>query len=213
MAQQQPLSTIISVPLSSVVWTDPKTVYKYDKSAGFGVFDSTKGATIFAPENGLLTLLGDGSWMIKTDVTGGTREWIGVSKIKYAEGLKSNDFVKKGTVLGIALEDFAITLSQTMDNKSMLLDPVPYFLMARASFPDDPKPQAHQAMRGTAQEPPRAGGAAVPAPEHVPSNTELARTPDGALATKPLLTNKHLLAVGLGGLGIGALIAYNVRRR
>lgn len=205
----EPVSKTISVPLSSAVWTAKTTVYKYDRSTGFGLFEGTKNATIFAPESGTVTLLGDGTWLLKADVPGGVREWIGVSKLANIT-VKTGTFVKVGTPLGVAAEDFALSLNQSIDNKSTQIDPVPFFLMAHAGFVDAPQPQAQP--RPTGAEPPRATDpAALP---HTP-NSEIAVRPPEEIAAPPkmVITGKHLFAVAIGGLGLGALVAYNVRRR
>lgn len=210
--QQEAMSDTINVPLVSEVWTSKNTVYNYDRSAGYGTFLGTKNATVFAPQSGTITLLGDGSWIIKCDLAGGVVEWIGVSKLTNFY-VKNNEFVAHGKPIGVAAEDFVLSLNQSVNNKSQVLDPVPYLIMCRAAFVNDPKPQP---LPQAASLHPRTDAAA---PAHLAIQTP---APGGTLATtsdttpapdKKPLTNTHLLIAGLAGLGIGGLVAYNMRRR
>jgi len=214
MAQTQAPDSGLRVPLAAAVWTAPTTVYKYDTSAGFGVFAGTKDAAIYAIEDGLFMLLKDGSWVLKKDVIAqgravGTREWVGVSTMNAADGVKNNMVVKAGQLLGVAKEDFALTLSQSINNVTQTLDPVPYLIMAQAKFVAIPRePQARQRPE---QQP------------HTTTITTQTKTPTGEITTtqtsevaapkERTFKPGHVVAVGLGGIFLGGLVAYNMKRR
>lgn len=212
MAQTQAPDSGLRIPLAVAVWTAPTTVYKYDAGSGFGTFAGTKDAALYAPESGLLLLMRDGTWLLKKDVIKdgkflGTRQWVGVSEMTPADGLKNNTQVAAGQLLGISKEDFALSLAQTVNETAQTLDPVPFLIAAPAKF-ETRTPLARQA-------PPSAVAHApiVAQPHAQQTPAELATTPPAELATKRTFKPGHLVAAGVGGLFIGGLVAYNMRRR
>jgi hypothetical protein len=208
----------LSVPIAAAVWQAPSTIYKYDREAGVGTFSSTNNAVIYAPEKGLLVIAKDGSWILKADVVKdgkalGIREWVGVSPVDPSDGVKSGMVINRGAPIGISKGDFSFSLEQSIDNVRQTLDPVPYLIMAQARFVDA---SAEQRKREALSRAP------AQAQTHSPTNppnrsTELATTaPAQEIVTpqgKPAVGMKHLVAVGVGGILLGGLVTWGMKKK
>ena len=209
----------LSVPIAAAVWQAPSTIYKYDREAGVGTFSSTNNAVIYAPEKGLLVIAKDGSWILKADVVKdgkalGIREWVGVSTVDPSDGVKSGMVINRGAPIGISKGDFSFSLEQSIDNVRQTLDPVPYLIMAQARFVDA---SAEQRKREALSRAPAATThSPTNPPTHAQAQTQLATTPAQPMVSpqgKPAVGMKHLVAVGVGGILLGGLVTWGMKKK
>ena len=220
MAQQTPVDSGLTVPLAAAVWTAPSTSYAYDREGGFGTFKNTNNAVIYAPERGLLVVAKDGSWILKNDVIKdgkavGIREWVGVSPVELSDGVKSGAVINRGAPIGISKGDFSLALSQSINNESQTLDPVPYLIMAPAKFVDASLEQRKR--EATTRQPQQTQHSPTNPPTHTQPASELATTSPGTSEItpqgKPAIKPGHLVAAGVGGLLLGGLVAWGMRKK
>lgn len=222
MAQNvTPVDSGLTIPIAAAVWQAPSTIYKYDREAGIGTFSNTNNAVIYAPEKGLLVIAKDGSWILKTDVVRdgkavGIREWVGVSSVEPSDGVKSNQVINRGAPIGISKGDFAFALSQSIDNVTQTLDPVPYLIMAQARFVDTALEQQKRDALG--RSPAATAHAPTNPPTHAQPTNQLAVTPPAQSQEitpqgKPAVQMKHVVAAGVGGLVLGGLVCWGMRKK
>lgn len=213
MAQVQS-GTLLFLPMTTRGWSNPQGSYKYlppskerddngkEIPSGYGNFRGSGGEAVYAPEGGLLVPAGDGTAILQ--VEGGKREWFFLNPIFSLT--KKDETVRAGDKLG--LSEGSLMLALVIDGNPV--DPVKYLIENKAKFVDKVA-----TIEGERRRDPRPAESTPHTTEPTARSSEIqttTATPDEIRKAKPV-TYKHVLAAGLGGVFIGGLVAYGMRKR